>query len=265
VPVPNGPLQLPPPPQLAALVGGFCVLGLVAWSLLQAPPPVVAPTPAVTSVAAPAAANRAVTLPAADRLLGLLPAPTPLRVAGQTLQSWPPQRGGNGAVLWLVPVGEAEDSALPLVAALWGQRDAGHVIIPLPAAASPAEIDALLDETRNALATAWPLPPKRLAAVGARSGADAALRFLGRHANATTAVTMPPRRIGADAPTNKLALILAPFEQAPATRGQFAATPLVQVRPLARQRGPLQDDWTILLAQRAEVVGWLVATLGPVQ
>lgn len=268
MPVPSGPIQMPPPAQRLVLLIGLAVLGGVASYMLHAPPPAPVVGHAVAGqlgVAAPPVPQTARPEASALRGLAVLPPPTPLQVAGQTLQSWPPQRAGTAAVLWLVPVGQQVDEALPLVAELWQLRDAGHVVVPLPAAASDTETDSFLDEVRSALASQWPKPPVRLAVVGARSGADAALRFLQRHPDATTAVTTPPRRLGAQLPLQRLALVIAPFESAAATRSQFAAAPLVQVRPLARRKGPREDDWTILLEQRSDVLGWLVATLGPVQ
>lgn len=265
MPVPSGPLQMPPPAQRVGLLIGVVVLGGVSTWLLQAPPE----APLSAGLRPDAATGQRQVAAESQRgpLRGLavLPPPTPLQVAGQTLQSWPPQRAGTAAVLWLVPVGQQPDEALPLVAELWQLRDAGHVVVPLPAAASDTEIDGFLDEVRSALASQWPKPPTRLAVVGARSGADAALRFLHRHADVATAVATPPRRLGPQIPLQRLALVIAPFESAAATRSQFAAAPLVQVRPLPRRRGPREDDWTVLLAQRSDVLGWLVATLGPVQ
>lgn len=276
--VPSGPLRLPPPAQAFGLLVSLAVLVGVATWLLQAPAP--ATDASQPGAGAPQAASRSAQVPvtaapaptptssnnaAPLRGLAVLPPPTPLQVAGQTLQSWPPPTPGAPAVLWLVPVGQQPDEALPLVAGLWQLRDAGHVVVPLPAAASEAETDALLDAVRAALASQWPKPPVRLAVVGARSGADAALRFLQRHPDAATAVTTPPRRLGPKIPLQRLALILAPFDSDAATRNQFDAAPLVQVRPLPKRRGPREDDWTILLEQRSEVLGWLVATLGPVQ
>lgn len=256
---------MPSSAQRLWLLFGLAVLGGVSSWLLQAP----AKAPQANS-APTAPATGQVQVAAAPPLgplrgVAVLPPPTPLLVRGQTLQSWPPQRAGTAAVLWLVPVGQQPEEALPLVAELWQLRDAGHVVVPLPAAASDTAIDGLLDEVRTALASQWPQPPTRLGVVGARSGADAALRFVQRHPDAVTAVTTPPRRLGPQIPLQRLVLVIAPFESAAATRSQFAAAPLVQVRPLARRKGPREDDWTILLEQRSDVLGWLVATLGPVQ
>ncbi len=265
MPVPSGPLQMPPPPQLAALIGGFCVLGLVAWSLLQESPPVAEPVPAVTSVAAATATTPAEAPPAAERLLGLLPAPETLPVANQTLQFWPPKQIQAAVTVWLVPQSVQTERVLPLVAEVFRQRDAGHVIVPIQAGTGAV---LQLAAVQAALTQRLGRAP-RLALVGGGDLATAALGFLATEAAVQTAIAAAPRHTAGLAGTgNRMVLVLALPGQLAALQQQFAGQTLVQVQavpePVPALSGKGQEV-DLLLLRQSDVVGWLVATLGPLQ
>jgi hypothetical protein len=266
VPVPTGPLQLPPPPQLAALLAGFCVLGLVSWSLLQAPPPAGAPAPPRTGVATgPAPAPATAPSAPAERLLGLLPGPETLTVGGQNLQFWPPKQTRAAVAVWLVAQPAQAERMLPLVADVFRQRDAGHVLVPMVADRDPGQQLAAL---QTALTQRLGRPP-RLALVGGGDLATAALAFLATEPAVQTAIAAAPRHTtGLAGPGNRMVLVLALPGQLTALQQQFAGQSLVQIQgvpePTSVRVVPGQEQELLLLRQ-SDVVGWLVATLGPVQ